>query len=69
MSYTEDNITIEHEGIKHSATYRVESGVVSVIMKDKNGTFNGTSTFVDGSPPEFVARSLFCELLRDVGIF
>ena len=68
MSFNEDKISIEHEGQKYSATYIVEGGVVSVMMKDSDGKYNGTSTFVNGSPVNSVARSLFCELLKDIGL-
>ena len=66
---SEEKITIDLEGQKYSATYTVDGGIVNVMMKNEDGTFMGTSTFADGSTTDSVARSLFCELLRDVGIF
>ena len=69
MACAEEQITIEHDGQKHSAKYIVDGGVVSVMMKDVNGGYRGTSTFVDGSGADAVAKSLFWELLRDVGFF
>ena len=69
MTFNKDKITIEHEGQKYSAIYAVEGGVVSVMIKDGNGTYNGISTFVNGSPADSVSRSLFCELLKDIGLY
>ena len=68
MPYAENKITLKHEGHEYSAIYTVESGVVSVMMKDIDGMNRGTSTYVDGSSTDIVARSLFCELLKDLGI-
>ena len=68
MPYAENKITLKHEGQEYSAIYTVESGVVSVMMKDIDGMNRGTSTYVDGSSTDTVARSLLCELLKDLGI-
>jgi len=69
MTDTGNKITFEHEGQQYSATYTVDDGVVSVMMRDGDGTYRGTSTFVDGSSTDSVARSLLDELLRDIGFF
>lgn len=62
-------ITMDHEGRRFAATYTVDNGIVNVKMRHEDGSFAGTSTFVDGSTSDSVATSLFCELLRDIGIF
>jgi hypothetical protein len=64
MSHAEDRISIQHKGREYSAEYKVNNGVVSVMMRDNNGAFRGTSTFIDGSTAESVARSLLGELLK-----
>lgn len=69
MDSAEEKITIEHEGQTYSANYTVDNGIISVSMADGYGALRGTSTFVDGSPTDSVARLLFCELLRDAGFF
>jgi len=69
MTDAENKITFEHEGQQYSTTYTVDGDVVSVMMRDGDGTYRGTSTFVDGSPAASVARSLLDELLRDIGFF
>ena len=69
MSCTENKITLKHEGREYSATYKVDSGVVSIMMKDSNGMYRGTSTFIDGSTTDSIARMLLGELLRDIGTF
>ena len=38
MSNAEDKISIEHQGQEFSAAYKVDNGVVSVMMRD--GNFN-----------------------------
>ena len=68
MSYAEDKISIEHDGQEYSATYKVDNGVVIVIMNDRNGVNRQTSTFIDGSSAESVARLLLNELLRDMAV-
>jgi hypothetical protein len=68
MSYAEDKISIEHEGHEYSAIYIVENDVVSVIMNDRDGAHRQTSTFLDGSNAESVARLLLNELLRDMAL-
>ena len=68
MSYADDKISIEHDGQEYSAAYRVDNGVVSVMMKDRDGACMETSTYVDGSSAESVARSLLGELLKDLGL-
>lgn len=68
MSYAEDKICIEHDGQAYSATYIVDNGVVSVMMNDTDGANRQTSTFIDGSGAESVARLLLSELLRDMAV-
>lgn len=68
MSYAEDKICIVHDGHEYSATYKVDNGVVSVMMNDRDGAQRQTSTFIDGSSTEFVARLLLSELLRDMAV-
>jgi hypothetical protein len=69
MTSAEKIITMIHEGQRFTATYTVDSGIVNVMMRREDGSFAGTSTFFDGSTSESVAKSLFCELLRDIGIY
>ena len=68
MSYAEDKISIEHDGQEYSATYKVDNGVVSVMMSDGEGAHRQTSTFIDGLSAESVARLLLSELLRDMAV-
>ena len=68
MSYAEQKISIEHDGHEYSASYEVDNGVVSVIMNDRDGAHRQTSTSIDGSSVEGVARLLLCELLRDMAV-
>ena len=68
MSYAEDQISIEHHGQKYSAAYKVDNGIVSVMMRDGDGTSRETSTFIDGSTAESVARSLLGEMLKDMAL-
>ena len=68
MTYASNKITIEHNGQEYSAMYTVNSGVVNVIMQNEDGGHIGTSTYIDGSPVESVARSLLGELLKDIGV-
>ena len=68
MTYAGNKITVEHNGREYSAMYTVNSGVVSVMMRDVDGGFRGTSTYIDGSTIESVARSLLGELLKDMGL-
>ena len=69
MTCAEKIITMIHDGQRLTATYTIDSGIINVMMRREDGSFIGTSTFVDGSTSDSVAKSLFCELLRDVGIF
>ena len=68
MSYAEHKISIEHDGHEYSATFKVDNGVVSVTMNDRDGAHRQTSTFIDGSSAESVARLLLNELLRDMAV-
>ena len=68
MPYTEDKISIKHDGQEYCATYKVDDGIVSVTMCDKEGTYRQTSTFLDGLTVESVARLLFSELLKDMAV-
>ena len=68
MSCAEDKISIEHQGREFSAAYKVDRGVVSVMMRDGDGAYRETSTFIDGSTAESVARSLLGELLKDMAL-
>ena len=69
MPCVENFITLKREGQEYSATYTVDAGVVSVMMNDCDGMYRGTSTYVDGSTADSVARMLLGELLKDIGIF
>lgn len=66
MAYAENIISIDHQGREYSAAYRVDNDIVSVVMKDRDGSYRETSTFIDGSTAESVAKSLLGELLKDV---
>jgi len=66
MSYAEYQISIDHQGQKYSAAYKVDNDIVSVVMKDEDGSYRETSTYIDGSTAETVARSLLGELLKDM---
>ena len=66
MSYAEHTISIDHQGREYSAAYKVNNDIVSVVMRDGNGFYRETSTFIDGSNPESIARSLLGELLKDM---
>jgi hypothetical protein len=68
MSYAEYKISIDHQGREYSAAYKVENGIVSVVMKDGDGSNWETSTFIDGSTAETVAKSLLGELLKDMAL-
>lgn len=68
MAYNENMVTLEHDGQKYNATYTVDGGVVSVMMKDNDGMERATSTFVDGTTIDTVARRLLRELLKDLGL-
>ena len=68
MSNAEDKISIEHQGQEFSAAYKVDNGVVSVMMRDGDGAYRQTSTFIDGGTAESVARSLLGELLKDMAL-
>lgn len=70
MTYAENTITYDHEGKEYRAAYRVDGGVVSVMLTDGDGAQRGTSTtHVDLSTTDAVAKSLLVELLRDLGVF
>lgn len=69
MSSIENKVALTHEGQEYSAIYTLDDGVVSVTMRDGDGMYRGTSTYVDGSAADSVARSLLEELLRDIGLF
>jgi hypothetical protein len=69
MTFAGNRISYMHEGREYSATYTVNGGVVSVMMPDQDGALRGTSTYVNGSTSESVARTLLVELLRDIGLF
>ena len=68
MSYAEDQISIEHHGQEFRATYKVDNGIVRVLMRDGDGANRETPTFVDGSTAESVARSLLGEPLKDMAM-
>ena len=67
MTYADSTISLEHEGREYRAEYTVESGVVSVTLKDYEGMNRGVSTYADDSSVDTVARSLLRDLLRDIG--
>jgi hypothetical protein len=66
MPYTENKISIDHQGREYSAAYRVENDIVSVVMKDGDGVYRESSTYIDGSNAESVARLLLGEMLKGV---
>ena len=68
MSYAEYKISIDHQGREYCAAYKVDNDIVSVVMKDVDGFYRETSTFIDGSTAESVARSLLGELLKDMAV-
>lgn len=61
-------VTLEHDGQQYSATYTLESGVVSVMMKDNDGMERSASTFIAGSTIDTVTKTLLHELLKDLGL-
>jgi hypothetical protein len=70
MIYAENTVTYGYEGKEYRAAYRVDGGVVSVMLTDGDGTQRSTSTtYVDLSTTDAVAKSLLVELLRDLGVF
>jgi len=68
MLYADDKISIEHDGQEYSAAYKVDNGVVSVMMRGRDGARREASTFVGGSSAESVAKSLLGELLKDLAL-
>jgi len=68
MAYSENKISIDHQGQEYSADYKVANGIVSVVMKDGEGIYRETSTFIDGSTAEAVAKSLLGEMLKDMSL-
>ena len=66
MQYDENKISIDHKGREYNAAYSVDRGIVRVVMKDGDGLYRESSTFIDGSTAECVARSLLGEMLKNM---
>ena len=69
MPYSEQKITIDHQGQEYCAAYKVDNDIVHVVMKDEDGLYRETSTYIDGSTAEAVARSLLGELVKNMATF